>query len=85
MATFNVDDTQAVALRRKAGSTITLVNQGATDVYVSREPDRLNTTLTGAVPPGMKIVNGGGQLQWPNFPGTLWFRAAAKTTIEVVP
>ena len=85
MATFNVDDEQAVALRRKAGITITLVNQGATDVYVSREPDRLNTSITGGVPAGMKIANGGGQLQWPNFPGTLWMRAAAKTTIEVIP
>lgn len=85
MAKFNVDDENAVALRRKAGITVTFVNQSATDVYVDRSADRLNATLTGAVPDGMKIANGGGQLQWPNFPGTLWFRAAAKTSIEVVP
>lgn len=85
MATFKVDDERAVALRRKAGGTVTIVNQSATDVYVSREPERLNATVLGAVPRGMKIVNAGGQLQWPAFPGVLWFRAAAKTSVEVVP
>lgn len=85
MAKFNVDDENAVALRRKIGITVTFVNQGATDVYVDRFPERLNATLKGAVPQGMKIANGGGQLQWPNFPGVLWFRAASKTSIEVVP
>lgn len=85
MAKLNVDDGDAVALRRKAGITVTFVNQSATDVYINREPDRLNRSLKGAVPDGTKLVNGGGQLQWPNFPGTLWFRAATKTSIEVVP
>lgn len=85
MATFNVDDENAVALRRKAGSTITLVNQSATDVYFSREAERLNASKTGAVPKGMKLAALTGQLQYPNFPGALWFRAAAKTSIEVVP
>ena len=85
MAQFNVDNVSAVAYRTKAGVTITLVNQSATDVYLDRVPDRLNTSAIGAVPAGIKLANGGGQLQWPNFPGTLWFRAAAKTSIEVVP
>ncbi len=85
MATFNVDDKNAVALRRKAGSTITLVNQSATDVYFARDPERLNASATGAVPAGMKLAKTGGQLQYPNFPGVLWFRAAAQTSIEAVP
>ena len=85
MAKFQVDDDKAVALRRRAGITVTLVNQSATDVYLNRDPDRLNTTVTGAVPPGMQLAKNGGQLQYPNFPGVLWFRAASKTSIEVVP
>jgi hypothetical protein len=85
MSQFNVDDISAVAYRTKAGVTITLVNQSATDVYLDRVPDRLNRSAIGAVPSGIKLANGGGQLQWPNFPGTLWFRAATKTSIEVVP
>jgi hypothetical protein len=85
MATLNIDDQNAVALRRKAGITITLVNQSATDVYLDRAPDRLNASVTGAVPAGIKLAKTGGQLQWPNFPGVLWFRAATKTSIEVVP
>ncbi len=85
MATLNVDDTNAVALRRKAGITITLVNQSATDVYLDRAPDRLNASVKGAVPAGIKLAKTGGQLQWPNFPGVLWFRAATKTSIDVVP
>lgn len=84
MAKFNVDDEQAVALRRKKGSTVTITNPNATDVYVNRSPERLNRTLKGAVPQGMPIAHGGGQLQWPNFPGSLWFRAATKTSVEVI-
>lgn len=85
MATFNVDDQNAVALRRKAGITITLVNQSATDVYLARDPARLNASKTGSAPAGMKLAATGGQLQYPNFPGVLWFRAAAQTSIEAVP
>jgi hypothetical protein len=85
MAKFNVDDKNAVALRRKAGITITLVNQSATDVYFDRYPERLNASATGVAPAGMKLAASGGQLQYPNFPGVLWFRAAAKTSIEAVP
>lgn len=85
MATFNVDDQTAVALRRREGITITLVNQSATDVYFSRERDELITTPTGTVPKGLKLAAAGGQLQYPNFPGVLWFRAAAKTSIKAVP
>lgn len=85
MATFNVDDDTAVALRRAPGITITMVNQSATDVYFSREPDKLNRSKKGAVPAGMKLAATTGQLQYPNFPGVVWLRAAAQTTIEVVP
>ena len=85
MANFNVDDENAVALRRKIGETVTLVNQSATDVYLARDPARLNVSVVGAVPDGLKLAAAGGQLQYPNFPGALWFRAAAKTSIKVVP
>jgi hypothetical protein len=80
-----VDDTNAVALRRQPGITVTLVNQSAVDVYFDRVPDTLNKTVTGAVPDGLKLAANGGQLQWPNFPGTLWFRAASKTEVKVTP
>jgi hypothetical protein len=46
MAKFNVDDGDAVALRRKAGIAITLINQSAVDVYMSREPAQLNASET---------------------------------------
>ena len=85
MATFRVDDENAVALRRKAGIAITLINQSAVDVYMSREPAQLNASATGATPAGAKLAASGGQLQDPTFPGELWFRAASKTTIEVIP
>lgn len=85
MAKFNVDDGNANALRRKAGIAVTLINQSAVDVYMSRESAQLNATPKGSVPKGMKLAAAGGQLQWPTFPGELWFRAVSKTSIEVVP
>lgn len=85
MANFNVDDENAVAFRRRAGGTVTFVNQLAVDVYMDRDPQGLNASAVGAVPSGMKIAAAGGQLQYPNFPGVLWFRAASKTKIAVVP
>jgi hypothetical protein len=85
MAKFNVDDENAVALRRKEGISVTLINQSTVDVYMSRENSTLNLSAIGSVPDGMKLAASGGQLQWPAFPGVLWFRAASKTTIEVVP
>jgi len=85
MANFVVDDEKPVALRRPAGITIQMVNQNAVDVYFSAEREELVTTPTGAVPNGLQLAKAGGQLQYPNFPGVLWFRAAAKTSIQVVP
>jgi hypothetical protein len=85
MAKFNVSAVKAAAVRRPAGITITFVNQSATDVYFDREEGRLLKTVAGAVPDGTLLAKNGGQLQWPNFPGVLWFRAATTTTIEVTP
>ena len=85
MATVQIDDDTAIALRRKPGITVTLVNQSATDVYFSREPDKLNRSKKGAVPAGMKLAATTGQLRYPNFPGVIWLRAATQTSIEVVP
>lgn len=80
---FIVGATQATPLRRRQGSNVTLVNQGAVDVYCDENPNRLNSTVTGAVPSGTEIAAGGGQLQYSSYPGVLWFRAAQVTTIEV--
>ena len=74
----------AVAVRRRAGTVVTLVNQGAQDVYFSTDPNRLNTVPAGTVPDGTKIANGGGWFQWPNFPGVVWVRAAVAAKIEVI-
>ena len=75
----------AVAVRRRPGSTVTFVNQSAQDVYFDRDPNRLNKTLAGAVPDGTLLAKNGGQLQWPGFPGVVWFRSAVATSIEVQP
>jgi hypothetical protein len=80
-----VPNDYAVPVRRTPGATVTFINQSATDVYCDRDPNRLNAAPTGTAPDGTKIVAAGGQLQWAQFPGTLWFRAAAATTIEVQP
>lgn len=85
MAKFSVPASKAVAVRRQPGITITFVNQSATDVYFDRQEERLDRTLAGAVPDGTLLAKSGGQLQWPNFPGVLWFRAQTDTSIEVTP
>ena len=82
---FPVDDGNAVALRRKPGSTITIINQSLVDVYFDRDPNRLNKTATGSVPDGTKLAAAAAPFQWPDFPGVLWFRAATKTVLEVQP
>lgn len=82
---LQVPNDYAVPVRRTPGATVTFINQSAVDVYFDRDPNRLNACLPAAVPDGTKLVAAGGQLQWANFPGTLWFRAAAQTTIEVQP
>lgn len=85
MAKFRVSDVQAVAIRRAAGITVTFVNQSTVDVYLDKSQERLNRTLVGAVPQGTLLAKNGGQLQWPNFPGVLWSRAATATQIEILP
>ena len=85
MAEFSVAAAKSKALRRQAGITITFVNQSATDVYFDRQEERLDRTLSGTVPAGTLLAKNGGQLQWPNFPGVLWFRAQTDTSIEVTP
>lgn len=86
MALFQVLKTQARAVRRKQGSTVTFVNQSTTtDVYFDRQEERLNRAAPGGTPDGTKLSKNGGQLQYPDFPGVLWFRSTDDTTIEVVP
>lgn len=72
-------------LVRPLNSTVTLVNQSATDVYFDSDLQRLAASLPGAVPSGTKIAANGGQLQIALFPGILYLRAAASTFIEVQP
>ena len=76
----------AAPIRRKAGITVTFINQSATDVYIDDEPMRLNQTAAGAVPTGgTKVIANGGQLQISGYKGIMWCRAAANTTLEVQP
>lgn len=85
MAKILIPIDKAIAVRRKAGSTITFLNKDAANsVYYSREEDQLNTVAAGAVPEGTEM-KAGDQLQWPSFPGTVWFRAAVQTVLDVVP
>lgn len=79
-----VPNNKAIAVRRKAGTTVTFLNKSANSVYYSREEDQLNTVVAGAVPEGTELA-ATDQLQWPSFPGTVWFRAAVQTTLDVVP
>jgi hypothetical protein len=73
------------AIRRPPGTTVTFVNQSATDVYMDADWGRLAQGLQGSVPTGTKIVNGGGQVQWSSYPGVIYVRAASATTLEVQP
>lgn len=77
----------ARAIRRTPGSTVTFINQGATDVYFDSNPGRLNASAPGSVPSGTKIANTGGQIQFASYPdnGVVWVRAATQTTLEVQP
>lgn len=84
MAKIVVPNDKAIAVRRKAGATVTFLNKSAVSVYYSREEDQLNTVAPGAVPEGTELA-AADQLQWPSFPGTVWFRAATQTTLDVVP
>jgi len=74
-----------VPIRRPRGSTVTILNQSATDVYIDTDPNRLAATVAGAVPSGTKIDATTGVIQLIDFPGEYWIRAAAETTVEVTP
>lgn len=75
----------AAPIRRAKGSTVTFVNQSATDVYFDSDYQRLNASVAGSTPDGTKLAANGGQIQATDYPGLLWFRAATQTTIEVQP
>lgn len=78
-----VNDTIATRISRPKGSTVTILNQSATDVYIDNDYNRLNQSATGDVPQGTKIAANTGFLQIPNFSGEIWVRAQTKTAIEV--
>ena len=85
MPQFQVDSLSAVPLRRRFGVQVTLVNQSAVDVYMDKEPNRLNTTQPGTPPSCTKIAANGGQVQFQPYEREMWFRAAFPTTLEVQP
>ena len=85
MANFHVPNGAAVPLRRRPGSELTLTNVSGTDVYMDKDPARLNQTAVGVVPQGTRLVNTTGFIQFTEWPGLMWFRAAAATNIEVLP
>lgn len=80
-----VSTDRANLIRRPAGSTVTFVNQSAVDVYVDSDPARLNASVAGGTPSGIKIAATGGQVQISDFPGFIYARAATATTIDVLP
>jgi hypothetical protein len=75
----------AVKVWRPKGSNVTLINQSGVDVFFDREPSRLNATAPGTVPNGSKLAANGGEKEFDNWPGAMWFRAISNTTIEVQP
>lgn len=80
-----VDNGPAVQIVRQKGITVTLINQGAVDVYVDDEPMRLNSSSTLTIANGTKIAANGGELQISYFKGRIWARANSATTLEVQP
>jgi hypothetical protein len=85
MAKIEVSSGNAVVVRRAPGSTVTFINQSAVDVYFDADPNRLNKSVDGSIPDGSLLPANGGNIQFSNFPGAYWFRAAAATTIEAQP
>jgi uncharacterized beta-barrel protein YwiB (DUF1934 family) len=76
----------ATVIRRPKNSQVTLVNQGAVDVYFDFNPNRLNTAAPGVVPQGTKLVATTGSIQIDMHENTtIWTRAVSQTTIEVQP
>lgn len=85
MPLLSISSDTAVRVRRNNGSSVTFINQSAVDVYFDVEPARLNSSAPGAIPSGTKLAANGGEKEFENFPGSMWFRATANTTIEVQP
>lgn len=57
-------------------ASVAVVNQTATDVYMSDNPAELDASATGsAAAGGIRIANGGGQVLWPATSKVAWFRA----------
>jgi hypothetical protein len=73
------------AIRRRAGTNITFINQGTVDIYFDNDFGRLAASVAGVVPSGTKIANSGGQVQFSAFPGIVYVRAISPTTLEVQP
>jgi hypothetical protein len=72
-------DKAAPMLRPSAfgvGISVAVVNQTATDVYMSDTPAELDASATGSpAVGGIRIANGGGQVLWPSTAKVAWFRA----------
>lgn len=89
MAFQIVPTAQPVPVRRPKGSTVTFINQnagGGTDIFLSADRGQLAASAPGVAPAGTKLAAGGTTLQWPNFPGVVWARAAVDTAgLEILP
>jgi hypothetical protein len=77
---------RAIAIRRRPGRTVTIVNDGAVDIFIDSNINRLNAARTGQIPDGTKVL-AGDSFQWEEFPesGIVYARSTAITTIEVQP
>lgn len=70
----------------KGGVTLLLNNQSATDVYFDSDPNRLNSTVAGAVPNGTKLAaNSSTSIASTKDNSMIWFRAATQTQIDIQP
>ena len=82
-----VGSTRATLIKRGVTTSVLLVNQSATDVYLDSSANQLMAVAPAVVPTvGIKLAANGGQVQWQPYVGSeIWGRAVADTFIELQP
>lgn len=85
MPVVMVSSDVAIKVWRPKGASVTLINQSTVDVYFDREPGRLNASAPGSTPSGTKLAANGGEKEFRDWPGSMYFRSISNTTIEVQP
>jgi hypothetical protein len=90
MATITIPSESAISVRRPKGSRVKFVNQSSVDVYMDSDPGLLNSVVPVTIPNsaslnGTRLAANGGETQFDNYPGVMWFRALSYTSIQVQP